>query len=114
MTREEGKEFANALKNNYTIDFDKLPEFCDLVISALSENKCFKGVANRKVKADSIEVWKAEIIEKEHIKELLDRIRAEIDEQYDRVHPYNIDVAQGLEMALDILDNIGKAESEDT
>lgn len=37
MTREEGKEFANALKNNYTIDFDKLPEFCDLVISALSE-----------------------------------------------------------------------------
>lgn len=38
MTREEGKEFANALKNNYTIDFDKLPEFCDLVISAL-ENK---------------------------------------------------------------------------
>lgn len=39
MTREEGKEFANALKNNYTIDFDKLPEFCDLVISALSKNK---------------------------------------------------------------------------
>ena len=38
MTKEEGKEFANALKNNYTIDFDKLPEFCDLVISAL-ENK---------------------------------------------------------------------------
>lgn len=36
MTREEGKEFANALKNNYTIDFDKIPEFCDLVISALS------------------------------------------------------------------------------
>ena len=39
MTREEGKEFANALKNNYTIDFDKMPEFCDLVISALSESK---------------------------------------------------------------------------
>ena len=39
MTREEGKDFANALKNNYTIDFDKLPDFCDLVISALSENK---------------------------------------------------------------------------
>lgn len=44
---------------------------------------------------------------------LLDKIRAEIDEQYDRVRPYNIDVAQGLEMALDILDNIGKDESED-
>lgn len=39
MTREEGKEFANALKNNYTIDFDKLPDFCDLVISALEKNE---------------------------------------------------------------------------
>ena len=39
MTREEYIKFANALKNNYTIDFDKLPEFCDMAISALSENK---------------------------------------------------------------------------
>ena len=37
MTREEAIRFANDLKNNYTIDFDKLPEFCDLAISALSE-----------------------------------------------------------------------------
>ena len=44
---------------------------------------------------------------------LIDDVKAEIDEQYDRVHPYNIDVAQGLEMALEILDNIGK-ESEET
>ena len=36
-------------------------------------------IANRKVKADSIEVWKAKIIEKEHIKELLDKIRADIE-----------------------------------
>lgn len=36
MTREEHIDFANALKNNYTIDFDKLPEFCDMAISALS------------------------------------------------------------------------------
>ena len=36
MTREEYIDFANALKNNYTIDFDKLPEFCDKAISALS------------------------------------------------------------------------------
>jgi hypothetical protein len=34
-----------------------------------------------KVKADTIETWKAEIIEKEHIKEVLDKIRAEIDER---------------------------------
>jgi hypothetical protein len=40
----------------------------------------------------------------------LDDVKAEIDEQYDRVHPYNIDVAQGLEMALEILNNIGKDE----
>jgi hypothetical protein len=38
MTREEYIDFANALKNNYTIDFDKLPEFRDMAISALSAN----------------------------------------------------------------------------
>ena len=43
----------------------------------------------------------------------LDDVKAEIDEQYDRIRPYNIDIAEGLEMALDILDNIGKAESEE-
>jgi len=32
-----------------------------------------------KVKADTIETWKAEIIEKEHIKEVLDKIRAEVE-----------------------------------
>ena len=36
-----------------------------------------------KVKADTIETWKAEIIEKEHIKEVLDKIRAEIEEYKD-------------------------------
>ena len=50
MTKEEGKEFANALKNNYTIDFDKIPDFCDLVISALSEEDNtmeWKGIYDR-------------------------------------------------------------------
>lgn len=32
-----------------------------------------------KVATDTIPVWKAKIIEKENIKELLDKIRAEID-----------------------------------
>ena len=50
---------------------------------------------------------------KDSINDVLDKIRAEIDEQYDRVHPYNIDVAQGLEMALEIL-NKYDPESEDT
>ena len=40
MTREEYIDFANALKNNYTIDFNKLPEFCDMAISALSAEPC--------------------------------------------------------------------------
>lgn len=49
MTREEYIDFANALKNNYTIDFDKLPEFCDMAISALSDNKTFEGMTHRDV-----------------------------------------------------------------
>jgi len=36
--------------------------------------------------------------------EVLDKIRAEIDEEYDRVHPYDISCAEGLEMALNIVD----------
>ena len=32
------------------------------------------------------------------------KIKAEIDGQYDRVHPYNTSCAEGLEMALDIID----------
>jgi hypothetical protein len=39
----------------------------------------------------------------------LDKIRAEIDEQYDRVPPWG---AEGLEMALEIIDKYN-AESED-
>lgn len=35
---------------------------------------------------------------------VLDKIRDEIDEQYDRVHPYDISCAEGLEMALGIID----------
>ena len=35
---------------------------------------------------------------------VLDKIRAEIDEKYDRVHPYDISCAEGLEMALNIVD----------
>ena len=44
--------------------------------------------------------------------DVLDKIRAEIDEQYDRVHPYNISCAEGLEMALGIIDKY-KTESEE-
>ena len=43
---------------------------------------------------------------------VLDKIRAEIDVQYDRVHLYNISCAEGLEMALEIIDKY-KAKSEE-
>ncbi len=52
----------------------------------------------------------------EHLKlckeELLDKIRAEMDDQYDRIRPYNIYTAEGLEIALEIIDKY-KAESEE-
>ena len=34
----------------------------------------------------------------------IEDIKTEIDEQYDRVHPYDISCAEGLEMALNIVD----------
>ena len=43
---------------------------------------------------------------------VLDKIKAEIDEQYDRVHPYDISCAEGLEMALNIIDKY-KAEGSE-
>lgn len=46
MTKEEYIEFANALKNNYTIDFDKLPEFCDMAIEAIKQEQYYKDLAN--------------------------------------------------------------------
>ena len=49
MTREEYIELANALKNNYTIDFDKLPELCDMAISALSAEPCEDCISRKEV-----------------------------------------------------------------
>lgn len=44
---------------------------------------------------------------------ILDKIRAEIDKQYDGVRTYNLSCAEGLEMALGIIEKY-KAESEDS
>ena len=44
--------------------------------------------------------------------DVLGKIRAEIDEQYDRVHPYDISCAEGLEMALGIIDKYMAEGSE--
>lgn len=45
--------------------------------------------------------------------DVLDKIRSEIDEQYDRVHPYDISCAEGLEMALGIIDKYLAEGSEE-
>ena len=37
MTREEAIHFAECLKNNWTINFADMEEFCDMAIEALSE-----------------------------------------------------------------------------
>ena len=44
MTIEEFRDFANCLKNNYTIDFDKLPEFCDMALSLTQWIPVTKGL----------------------------------------------------------------------
>lgn len=53
-----------------------------------------------KVKTDYIEAWKAQIIEKEHINNLLDKIRAEIDSYCSG----NRDRNDGLYIAMKIID----------
>lgn len=53
-------------------------------------NNCLPSSEAIEVAIASLEAW--------------EKIRAGIDEQYDRVHPYNISCAEGLEMALGIID----------
>ena len=64
----------------------------------------------RTVKTDTIEVWKAKIIEQEHIKELLEDIKAEIADMDGDINGYYIHKYD----VLAIIDkHIGKAESEE-
>ena len=48
MTKEKAIEFANCLKNNYTVNFDDMFDFCDEVIEAL-ENSCEDSVSRQQV-----------------------------------------------------------------
>ena len=41
-------EFANCLKNNYTVNFDDMFDFCDEVIEAL-ENSCEYSISRQQV-----------------------------------------------------------------
>ena len=50
MTKEKAMaiEFAKCLKNNYTVNFDDMFDFCDEVIEAL-ENSCEDSVSRQQV-----------------------------------------------------------------
>ena len=50
--------------------------------------------------------------DRDRLAKALKDIRAEIDEQYERVHPYDISCAEGLEMALGIIDKYMAEGSE--
>lgn len=47
MTREEAKEFAEKLKNNYTINFNDIPAFCDVVMEALEQEPCDDAISRQ-------------------------------------------------------------------
>lgn len=58
-----------------------------------------------KVKTDRIEVWKAEIIQREYVKEILSKIKDEIDEKISHYeHFSSSNTANGLMMAKEIID----------
>ena len=48
MNKEKAIEFANCLKNNYTVNFDDMSDFCDEVIEAL-ENSCEDTISRQQV-----------------------------------------------------------------
>jgi hypothetical protein len=46
MTREEIIHFANCLKNNYTIDFNDMEEFCNEVIKSQNKLQSIENLIN--------------------------------------------------------------------
>lgn len=72
MTKEQAKKFANCLKNNYTIDFNDMADFCDTVINALEQQPC-EDCVSRKAVVDTIEQWV------ENIKEPFGSLRTNIE-----------------------------------
>lgn len=47
MTNEEAITYANCLKNNYTINFEDMADFCDMAIKALAKHDYFIEKINR-------------------------------------------------------------------
>ena len=46
MTRDEIIHFANCLKNNYTIDFNNMEDFCNAVIESQHKLKDIEDLIN--------------------------------------------------------------------
>ena len=66
-----------------------------------------------KVKTDTIPVWKANIIEKENIKELLDKIRAEMQDYSNSfVLAKRNDLASAVSYCIEIIDKYRKGDKE--
>lgn len=83
MTIDEAKEYISSIVDTYEICHDA--KHTSVAVSIGVED-----VKALEIAIASLEAW--------------GKVRAEIDEQYDRVHPYNISCAEGLEMALGIVD----------
>ncbi len=107
MTREEYIDFANALKNNYTIDFDKLPEFCDMATSVLSgdEGDSFSRQAIEEINSEIPKVRELFDIAYEYNKK--DSTRTELSQ---KCTTYLADVWQTLSA---IVDNYSPAENKE-
>lgn len=73
MTREEYIGFANALKNNYTIDFDKLPEFCDMAVSVLSAIEKIRAEIQENLDTYKEYGWEEEVKAYTEVLEIIDK-----------------------------------------
>lgn len=124
MTKQEILEYFKDINHAYneSTRLDDLYHMLDELMQSNSDEDCInRQAAIRIAEQGQIQGYEwqfKELIKLPSVKpqepktDMLDKIRAEIDEQYDRVHPYNISCAEGLEMALEIIDKY-KAESED-
>lgn len=81
---------------------EELCENCNLY-SQTGEDHCYK---------DAMRMALQLIEELQAHREAWEKVRAEIDQQYDRIRPYNIHCAEGLEMALDIIDKYRPKEGD--
>lgn len=52
MTTKQAIVFAECLKNNWTINFDDLEDFCDTAIRSLKENKALRLLLDWAIECD--------------------------------------------------------------